>query len=144
MGMWARAWRITQDSRGQCQALSPYPDGNVWMSDRSALLRKYPLSGPRYTSYPTVPSWTTSPSAEQWLTGLVDTLRGSTRAQGSGLSLYVHIPFCESLCTFCGCNTRITRNYGVGLPYVQTVLQEWAIYRERFCEAGWGEGMLPS
>ena len=45
-----------------------------------------------------------------------------------GAALYVHIPFCESLCTYCGCNTRITRNHGVGSPYVSSVLKEWELY----------------
>src|SRR5690606_1103702 len=40
-----------------------------------------------------------------------------------------HLPFCESLCTYCGCNTRITRNHAVEAPYVDAILAEWTLYR---------------
>ena len=91
----------------------------------SALLEKYNVPGPRYTSYPTVPYWERNPSQEEWLTSLQNSLRSST-----GAAIYVHIPFCESLCTYCGCNNRITRNRSVGMPYVHTLLKEFALYRE--------------
>jgi oxygen-independent coproporphyrinogen-3 oxidase len=52
-----------------------------------------------------------------------------------GISLYVHLPYCESLCTYCGCNTRITVNHAVEAPYVRGVLAEWAMYRALFDEA---------
>ncbi len=44
--------------------------------------------------------------------------------------MYVHIPFCQSLCTFCGCNMRLVRNHALAAPYVETLLQEYALYRE--------------
>ena len=47
-----------------------------------------------------------------------------------GISLYVHLPFCENLCTYCGCNTRITKNHRVEEPYLLAVLKEWKMYRE--------------
>ena len=94
------------------------------------LLRKYNVPGPRYTSYPTVPYWETSPTAEEWVSALRNSIESSA-AQGTGAALYIHIPFCESLCTYCGCNTRITRNHGVSQPYIQTVLKEFALYREK-------------
>jgi oxygen-independent coproporphyrinogen-3 oxidase len=49
-----------------------------------------------------------------------------------GISIYIHLPFCESLCTYCGCNTRITKNHTVEVPYVDALLQEWRIYMARF------------
>jgi oxygen-independent coproporphyrinogen-3 oxidase len=93
----------------------------------SDLLKKYNVPGPRYTSYPTVPYWSENPTSEQWLATVAEALDDS-RKQGVGAALYVHIPFCESLCTYCGCNTRITRNHGVSSPYVGTVLKEWDLY----------------
>src|SRR5262245_14113108 len=94
----------------------------------SALLRKYNVPGPRYTSYPTVQYWEQTPSEAQW----IDALRAELDARRtSGAAIYVHIPFCRSLCTYCGCNTRITRNRAIALPYLEAVLAEWRIYLER-------------
>jgi oxygen-independent coproporphyrinogen-3 oxidase len=100
------------------------------MSLNSTFLKKYNVPGPRYTSYPTVPYWETNPTQEEWLSSISDSLQEAT-GLGIGAALYVHVPFCQSLCTYCGCNTRITRNKAVGDPYVTTVLKEWEIYRER-------------
>ncbi len=100
------------------------------MKPSSDLLKKYNVPGPRYTSYPTVPYWDTNPTAEQWIESIDRALREG-EAQSVGAALYVHIPFCQSLCTYCGCNTRITRNFEVGRPYVDTVLKEWDLYLTR-------------
>lgn len=92
----------------------------------AALIRKYNVPGPRYTSYPTVPHWHRSPSDAEWK----DLVRRQFLATNSseGISLYIHLPYCESLCTYCGCNKRITKNHQVELPYIETVLQEWRLY----------------
>lgn len=95
-----------------------------------AQLAKYDVPGPRYTSYPTVPYWEDTPSESQWLERLGAALGGSQRAD-HGAALYVHVPFCRALCTFCGCNTRVTRTHAIVGPYVQAVLAEYALYRER-------------
>lgn len=100
------------------------------MSSSSELLKKYNVPGPRYTSYPTVPYWDTNPTSEEWIESIRVSLQES-EAQGVGAALYIHVPFCESLCTYCGCNTRITRNRAVGNPYVATVLKEWDLYLEK-------------
>jgi oxygen-independent coproporphyrinogen-3 oxidase len=96
--------------------------------ENDRLWRKYNVPGPRYTSYPTVPYWETSPTSSEWLDSVAAKLR-ETSSRGAGAALYVHIPFCESLCTYCGCNTRITRKHEVAAPYVQSVLREWELYR---------------
>ncbi|HVN99570.1 MAG TPA: oxygen-independent coproporphyrinogen III oxidase [Steroidobacteraceae bacterium] len=97
-------------------------------AERSAKLAKYDVAGPRYTSYPTVPYWDATPDEAQWLAHL----RAALGAGGSpGASIYVHVPFCRALCTFCGCNTRVTRTHAIIMPYVQAVLAELALYRER-------------
>lgn len=91
------------------------------------LLKKYDVPVPRYTSYPTVPYWSDSPSSAEW----IDSLNRTFKSQDSSWSLYVHIPFCETLCTFCGCNTVITKGHEREHPYVQTVLSELAEYLKR-------------
>lgn len=91
------------------------------------LLKKYNVPGPRYTSYPTVPYWENNPSEGAWLES-VDLALKEAHSEGLGSALYLHIPFCQSLCTYCGCNTRITRRTDVGAPYVATLLKEWSLY----------------
>lgn len=94
---------------------------------KKSLIQKYNVPGPRYTSYPTVPYWNESDFAyENW----IDTLKKSfdESNDSEGISLYIHLPFCESLCTFCGCNKRITKNHNVEHPYIEALLNEWALY----------------
>lgn len=97
----------------------------------SALIRKYNVPGPRYTSYPTVPYWDRTPTEAQWISALGTALGSETGAGDHGAAVYVHIPFCRSLCTYCGCNVRITRNRKIALPYLETILEEWRLYLER-------------
>lgn len=93
------------------------------------LSEKYQVAAPRYTSYPTMPYWDTAIFDEQAWTGSV---RRSffESDQASGISLYIHLPFCEELCTYCGCNTRITKNHRVEEPYIAAVISEWQHYLE--------------
>ena len=93
----------------------------------SELIEKYDVPAPRYTSYPTVPHWNRSPSESEWITSIEHTLNDSN----AFWSLYIHVPFCETLCTFCGCNNSITKNKTLGLPYVNTILDEFKIYLEK-------------
>lgn len=99
----------------------------------SFLFRKYNIPGPRYTSYPTVPYWSHSPTTESWLENINLALKQSRHSR-VGAAIYIHIPFCEKLCTYCGCNTRITKNHSVSNTYIQTVLQELALYSEQLSE----------
>lgn len=92
----------------------------------SQLFAKYDIPAPRYTSYPTVPYWGVAPTQEQWLTHLRNGLDGGKNSW----SMYIHVPYCESLCTFCGCNTIITKDHKKEDPYVQLVLKEWELYRK--------------
>lgn len=94
------------------------------------LLAKYDIPGPRYTSYPTVPYWDRAPDEEEWLTHVQGALQRGARAN-QGAALYVHVPFCRSLCHYCGCNTFITRDASVVDPYVDALLQEWQLYTDR-------------
>jgi len=90
------------------------------------LLEKYNVAAPRYTSYPTVPYWDIENfNAGDWLNRVTKTYASYKE---EGISLYIHLPFCESLCTYCGCNTRITKNHSVEVPYILAVLTEWRMY----------------
>jgi oxygen-independent coproporphyrinogen III oxidase len=94
-----------------------------------SLIEKYNVAGPRYTSYPTVPFWDdTTYNEKAWLGELRRTFELSNGS--SGISLYVHLPFCESLCTFCACHKRITKNHSVEESYIEAVLHEWQLYRQ--------------
>lgn len=96
------------------------------------LIAKYNLAVPRYTSYPTVPYWDKTPSQEEWK----DLVKNAFSASNSenGISIYIHLPYCESLCTYCACNTRITINHAVEKPYIESLLQEWQLYLNVFDE----------
>jgi oxygen-independent coproporphyrinogen-3 oxidase len=95
-------------------------------SEKEILIRKYNVPGPRYTSYPTVPYWDNdSFKATKWNTAISDIFKNDKEE----ISLYIHLPYCESLCTFCGCNTRITVNHEVEVPYIDTVVKEWNLYQ---------------
>lgn len=99
------------------------------VAQHSAHFAKYDVAGPRYTSYPTVPYWEDTPTEQQWLERVAAAHRLS-RSEGQGASIYVHVPFCRALCTFCGCNTRVTRTHTIIGPYVQAVLTEYGMYRQ--------------
>lgn len=94
-------------------------------------IKKYNVAGPRYTSYPTVPYWDTAiPDIDHWKKE-VKLSFDQTNAT-DGISIYIHLPFCESLCTYCGCNTRITKNHNVESVYIDAVLKEWKMYQDVF------------
>jgi len=93
------------------------------------LANKYNVAAPRYTSYPTMPYWDHSGfKLESWKESVKISFSESNHMDG--ISLYIHLPFCENLCTYCGCNTRITKNHNVEVPYIQAVLTEWNMYKE--------------
>ncbi len=84
---------------------------------------EYDRAIPRYTSYPTVPAWDTEGfSPKTWLSALSDEKK---------VKLYVHLPYCEQLCTYCGCNKRITVNHAVEAPYIDVVLKEWELWKAK-------------
>lgn len=96
---------------------------------QSSLIQKYNTPGPRYTSYPTVPFWDNSAfTPELW----TKTVKDSIEDSDDGISIYIHLPYCESLCTFCGCNKRITKNHSVEAPYIDALIKEWKQYLNLF------------
>jgi oxygen-independent coproporphyrinogen-3 oxidase len=106
------------------------------------LVEKYNVPGPRYTSYPTVPYWDTFDfTTAGWKESLIRGLRFRESVNHHDhsqqhplkvieISLYIHLPFCESMCTFCGCTKRITKNHAVEIPYVKALLKELLMYRD--------------
>jgi oxygen-independent coproporphyrinogen-3 oxidase len=97
----------------------------------STLTKRYQVAAPRYTSYPTVPYWDEAGfNVKKWSQAIVNAFNISNHQDG--ISLYIHLPFCEDLCTYCGCNTRITKNHGVEKPYIDALLKEWQLYIKLF------------
>lgn len=95
------------------------------------IIQKYNVPGPRYTSYPTVPYWEEGNfTTQQWTQTMLRSFNESNATEG--ISLYIHLPFCESMCTFCGCNKRITKRHEVEQPYIEAVLKEWNMYCAAF------------
>ena len=90
-----------------------------------SLVRKYNRPGPRYTSYPSALYFTDAIPRDSLLADL---------GSGEGLSLYVHIPFCESQCWFCGCNTLVTRSRDKADAYLDTLEQEMELTLKRLGE----------
>jgi len=93
-----------------------------------SLLQKYDRPGPRYTSYPTVPAWNSQVESEHYRQAL------QTLEEGDTLSLYIHLPFCENLCHFCGCTQVITKDHSRSVAYIQSILKEMELL----------DGILPS
>jgi oxygen-independent coproporphyrinogen-3 oxidase len=107
-----------------------------------ALLPRYASEGPRYTSYPTAPVWQDDYGPEDFRRDL----RHEDVDASDGLSLYVHVPFCERLCHFCACNRVITRDHDRAEPYLETIEREIGSVRDavrvprRATQLHWGGG----
>lgn len=96
------------------------------------LVRKYDKPVPRYTSYPTAPRWNGGVDASIWSQALA--LHAWNHEQhhqkpSCDADVYVHLPFCEQLCSFCGCHKIVTGRHDVERPYVDAILSEWALHK---------------
>ena len=97
----------------------------------SNLIDKYNIPGPRYTSYPTVPYWDNNTfSFNNWENSVLKSFEESNDSEG--ISIYMHVPFCEQLCTFCACHKRITKRHEIETPYLESVIKEWKLYLQLF------------
>lgn len=113
------------------------------LADFRALAERIDINGPRYTSYPTADRFHTGFDHGDYLDALDD-----CRAAGAGapLSLYLHIPFCENICYYCGCNKIITRDHGRSARYVRYLAREMALVAARLgarrpvLQSHWGGG----
>jgi oxygen-independent coproporphyrinogen-3 oxidase len=83
------------------------------------ILEKYNRPGPRYTSYPTAPVW-----KDDFGPGDLETYYERAEERRTPLSLYMHLPFCESLCLFCACNVSIQKDKRVAIPYLAALKKE--------------------
>ena len=106
-----------------------------------ALLTRYDVPGPRYTSYPAVPDWTGAFDEPAWRGHL-----GKLSEPEVPLALYVHLPFCASRCLYCGCNATVTTRDEIVDRYLARLERELAIIgeaigdRPRVAEMHWGGG----
>jgi len=108
------------------------------------LLKRFDIPGPRYTSYPTANRFVDSFTEEDYLQALADRHDGAIA--GMPLSLYIHVPFCDSLCYYCGCNKIVTKHYDRAVPYLETLYKEVALVvrtlesRQRVSQLHFGGG----
>ncbi|MGN6085282.1 oxygen-independent coproporphyrinogen III oxidase [Trinickia sp.] len=89
-----------------------------------ALVRRFDTAGPRYTSYPTADRFAPEFDEAAYRGHLAERAQAATKPP---LSVYVHLPFCESLCYFCACNKVITRDHGRAAEYLAYLLREIAM-----------------
>ena len=92
-----------------------------------ALIRKYSIPGPRYTSYPPATKFT----AELSSGALEDAIAEDNKPGAGPISLYFHLPFCETRCWFCGCTTVITRRRGAAAEYLDDLEREMRLTAAR-------------
>ncbi len=93
------------------------------------LYKKYDVSGPRYTSFPPVPFWSKIPTQNQWFSHI-----NETYSCEDGVDIYLHIPYCEKLCWYCGCHRTISKDKSKGDTYANYLAKEWKIYLENLNE----------
>ncbi len=114
---------------------------NIPTIDRR-LLEKYDRPGPRYTSYPTVPEWTSEFGPDEY----IEALKRASQEGDRGLAMYIHIPFCAERCSYCGCTTVITRNQNRADAYLDQLsceIETIAGYlgeRRSISQLHWGGG----
>ncbi|HYE74675.1 MAG TPA: coproporphyrinogen III oxidase, partial [Blastocatellia bacterium] len=105
------------------------------------LLDKYNQPGPRYTSYPTAPEWHNDFGVADFQQAIAE-----SHERNSPLSLYFHLPFCQSLCLYCGCNVVISKKQEVAAPYLEHLKHEIDQMRSRIApgrivrQLHWGGG----
>ena len=93
------------------------------------LLRRFDVQGPRYTSYPTADRFVEAFGPADYQLALRSRVHGAARNAGMApLSLYVHIPFCESVCYYCACNKVITRHHERAAPYLDALEVEIGLH----------------
>ena len=111
-----------------------------------ALLRRLDVPGPRYTSYPTADRFVEAFGPAEYRQALRQRAQGAVVGGAPPLSLYVHIPFCESVCYYCACNKVVTRHHERAAEYLDALEQEIALHaaalgtRQRVTQLHFGGG----
>ena len=100
----------------------------VYSTISPELIKKYSVSGPRYTSYPTAVEFSGAVQEPNWRELVREDSATALRESGATASVYVHIPFCPQLCWFCACTKVITRDYGLVERYLKTLSREFREY----------------
>ena len=95
------------------------------------LIKKYNIPAPRYTSYPTVPFWGNSVN-DGWMDSVIKCFNETNNK--TGISLYIHLPYCEKLCTYCACTKLITQDHNKEKKYIDSIIKEWNMYLTNFSE----------
>ena len=91
------------------------------------LIKKYDKPGPRYTSFPALPFWSNNLKNSKWIEHI-----GESICEEKGIDLYIHIPYCQKLCWYCGCNRIITKNRDKSNEYIKALKNEWNYYLDKF------------
>src|SRR4051812_38640754 len=112
---------------GKCPGCDRHDSGGSMSTINLELVRKYNQPGPRYTSYPPATRFAPSFARELFL----ERIEENNKTNTGNLSLYFHLPFCRSLCWYCGCNTVITTQQKKSAAYLQLIDQEMQIMRGR-------------
>lgn len=105
------------------------------------MIAKYGHAVPRYTSYPTAPEW-----KQEFLQQDYELALAKSNQSGKDYSLYLHIPFCESQCYYCGCNVVISPEHGIETKYIDQLKQELDYYaskvdmKRKVAQMAWGGG----
>lgn len=89
------------------------------------IFKKYDINAPRYTSYPALPFWNRLVCPVVWTKEVATHYR-----KVGSVDLYIHIPYCESLCWYCGCHRKISKNKNLGTAYTDLLIREWGLYQE--------------
>ena len=103
----------------------PRPSAEILSDEAIDLARRYATNGPRYTSYPTAPQFSSDFEKQPYL----DWQAQKTRA-AEPLSIYVHVPFCNDICYYCACNKVVTRREGVAARYLEHLTREIGLQSE--------------
>ncbi len=95
-----------------------------------SMLRRFDVAGPRYTSYPTADRFVEAFTVDQYVQALRQRAAGSMVGGATPLSVYVHIPFCESVCYYCACNKVITKHHERATEYLDALKVEMELTRD--------------
>ncbi len=92
---------------------------------KNDLVKRYDINAPRYTSYPPVPFWKGAPDLESWVEDIK-----SSYDETQGVDIYIHVPFCKTICHYCGCNRELLKCSSQEELFVAALLKEWDFYTQ--------------